>query len=213
MKETISCGKARRELQNALDRGHPLSPAEGEDVCRFLPAQVRMHLEGCPGCRAFLHSLVTFAPLLRSQLESALEDCPAPEVAAILQGTSAFRLQERRPARQRKAVIPAVFRGLRARLLDPGGRSAAVYRWVAAAAVVVLLGGHFGFRSYSVRKTQQVIEQQIGRVVEQIYQEPLLPGIESALLRTPAAISDYWEDLDSGLDGWLEGPQPASHHD
>jgi hypothetical protein len=211
MRETISCRKARREMQNALDRGLPLSPPESDDLSNFLPAQVRMHLQVCPGCREFLHSLVTFTPLLRSQLESSLQDWPDPDLEAILRGTSACGLQERPPGRHREAAISAVFQKLRTRLSGAAGRPAALYRWGAAAAVVVLLASFFGLRTYSARRTQRVIEQQIDRVVASLYQEPLLPGIESALLRTHPDISAYFDDLSSGVDSWLEGPDPASY--
>jgi hypothetical protein len=52
---------------------------------------------------------------------------------------------------------------------------------------------------------QRAIRRQVDRVVEKIYQEPLLTGIESALLRTAPAISDYSEDQERSFGSWLEG--------
>jgi hypothetical protein len=212
MKEQISCRKARRTMQEALDRSDPVSPAEGEQLRRFLPAEVSSHLERCPHCRDFLHSLGTFAPVLRSQLDEALRDYPVPEVAAVLQGKSGKAPKVPSLPRNRVAATPAVFQRFRNRLFGPAGLPAAVYRWVAVAAIALLLASSaIGIRIYSLSATHRVIEQQIDRVIELIYREPLLPGIESALLRTRPSISDYVEDLDRSIDIWLEEPALQSY--
>jgi hypothetical protein len=54
------------------------------------------------------------------------------------------------------------------------------------------------------------IEQEVDRIVEQIYQEPLFAGIETALVRTRADISDYVEDLSKANDRWLEEITPEA---
>ena len=86
-----------------------------------------------------------------------------------------------------------------------------MYRWAAVSAIALLLASLIGIRIYSVSATRRAIEQQIDRVVELIYREPLLPGIESALLRTQPTISDYVEDLDRTIDMWLEESASQSY--
>lgn len=205
MKEQISCRKARGAMQDALDRSDPVSPPEREDLSRFMAGEVLAHIEHCPGCRYFLHSLRTFAPVLRSQLDEALRDYAVPEVAAVLQGKSGKAPKVPSLPRNRVAAAPAVFQRFRNRLFGPAGQPAAVYRWVAVSAIALLLvSSAIGIRIYTLSATHRAIEQQIDRIIELIYREPLLPGIESALLRTRPSISDYVEDLDRSIDIWLE---------
>jgi hypothetical protein len=170
----------------------------------FLPGAVRTHLERCPGCRDFLHSLGTFSSVLRNELDEALQDYPVPEFAAILrevsrQGAGVPPLQK-----HRAGAIPAALGRIGTWLFGPAGKPAVVYRWAAVSAIAVLLASLIGIRIHSVHETRRAIQQQIDRVVELIYQEPLLPGIESALLRTQPTISDYVEDLDRTIDLWFE---------
>lgn len=211
MKRQISCRKVRREMQDALDRSDPVSPAEGEEPMRFLSGEVRAHLEGCSGCQDFLRSLGTFAPVLRSQLDESLRDYPDPQIAAVLQGMSQEESQLRSSNKQRQAVMPAVFQRIRNWLFAPAGKTAAVYRWAAVSTIAVVLASFVGVRIYLVSRTHRVIEEQIDRVVELIYQEPLLSGIESALLRTQPTISDYLEDLDRNVETWLEETASQSY--
>jgi hypothetical protein len=111
----------------------------------------------------------------------------------------------------RGVPIPAAFQRLRNWLFAPVGKPAAVYRWVAVSAVTVALASLIGVRIYSVSRINRAIEEQIDRVVELVYQEPLLPDIESALLRTRPAISDYVEDLNRGLDILSEDTDSESY--
>jgi hypothetical protein len=67
-----------------------------------------------------------------------------------------------------------------------------------------------GFRVYTSFRTNRAIEQEVERIIEQIYQEPLLAGIETALVRTRADISQYVEDLSKADDRWLEEITPES---
>jgi hypothetical protein len=211
MKEQISCRKARRTMQDALDRTDAISLAESEQLTRFLPGEVRAHLERCPGCRDFLHSLETFAPVLRNELDEALQEYPVPEFASLLQGTRGNNARVPWLQKRGGVAIAAALRRLRNRLFGPAGKPAAVYRWAAVSAIALLLASLIGIRIYSVSATHRAIEQQIDRVVELIYREPLLPGIESALLRTQPTISDYVEDLDRTVDMWLEESASQSY--
>ena len=206
MKKQISCGKTKRAIQDALDRGEPISPAQREQFTQFLPGEVRSHLERCPDCRDYLYSLGTFASLLRSQLDESLQDYPDPDFTAFLgrTGRNEIDLRLPSPGKQREAGIPAAFQRFRSWLFAPAGKPAAVYRWAAVSALALLAASLIGFRIYSVSATHRAIRQQIDRVVELIYRDPLLPGIESALLRTQPDISDYVEDLNRAIDNWLE---------
>lgn len=204
MNKRISCRKTRRAIHDILDRVHPASGKESGDPAEFLSGKVRRHLEGCPGCRDFLHSLGTFAPVLRSQLESALEDYPGPEVAVVLQQANAPGPAAPAPAGARGGSIREALRKLRKRLFGPVGKPVQVIRLAAVsvlAAVLICLGG---VRIYTPWRTQRMIEQQIERIVAGIYQEPLLPGVESALMRTQPSISDYIEDMSSTAEIWGE---------
>ena len=211
MNKRISCRKTRRAIQDALDRMHPASMTESGDLSRFLSAEVRRHLEGCPGCRDFLHSLGSFAPVLRIQLESALEDYAGPEVAVVLQGRNAPAPQAAALSEGRGALIPTALRKLRNWLFGPAGKPVPVVRLAAVSALAVVLICLGGMRIYMLSRTHRLIEQQIERIVAGIYQEPLLPGIESALLRTQPSISDYIEDLSSSAEIWGEDTSMESY--
>jgi hypothetical protein len=224
MNKRISCRKTRRAIQDALDRVQPGFMTERGDLSRFLPEKVREHLEGCPGCGDFLNALATFAPALHTQLEFALKDYTGPEVRAVIEGRTASQetiaLQGKAAARpqaaalsgRRGGMIPSAFQKLRNWLLGPAGKPAPMYRLVSLSVLVAVLVCLGGVRIYVVSRTHRMIEQQIDRIVAGIYQEPLLPGIESALLRTQPGISDYMEDLnlsteildeDTGLESYL----------
>jgi hypothetical protein len=155
------------------------------------------HLEGCLDCQDFLHSLGTFAPILRNQLDEALRDYPGPVFEAALRGNT-------RIERERAGLIAAAFKRIVNWLFAPAGKPALAYRWVAVSAIVAALVLPIGLRIYLVSRTQRAIERQMDRVVELIFEEPLVPGIESALLRTQPSISDYVDDLERSVDIWLE---------
>lgn len=204
MKKQMSCREARRGMQDALDRADQLALAEREDLTKFLPGEVRAHLEGCSGCQDFLRSLCTFAPVLRRQLDESLRACPDPQVAAALQGMNREESRLGSSNKPRQTAVPAVLQRIRDWLFAPAGKSAAVYRWAVVSTIAVMLVSFIGVRIYLVSRTHRVIEAQIDRVVELLYQEPLLAGVESALIRTQPTISDYVEDLDLSAEPWLE---------
>ena len=212
MKKHVSCRQARREMQNVLDRSDPISPVDSEDRTKFLPGEVRAHLKRCPACRDFLYSLGTFAPVLRSQLDESLEEYPDPDFTAILRVSAGAQSQIPPLRKQRGQAIPAAFQKLRDWLFGPAGKPAPVYRLVAVSALAVVLAlSPIGVRIYSVTRTRQAIRDQIDRVVELVYEEPLLPGIESALLRAQPTISDYMDNLIRSVDSWLEDTGSESY--
>lgn len=100
--------------------------------------------------------------------------------------------------------MPAVLQRIRDWLFSPAGKTAALYRWAVVSTIAVVLASFLGVRIYLVSRTHRVIEEQIDRVVELVYQEPLLADVESALIRTQPGISDYVEDLDLSTETWLE---------
>lgn len=215
MKKRISCRKTRQAIQDALDRMHPASMSGSGDLSRFLSAEVRRHLEGCPECRDFLDSIGNFAPVLRTQLEAALADYPGPGVAAPLQGAemggSAPDLQEVALPEARGGAIRAAFRKLRDWLFAPAGKPAPVVRLAAVSAIAALLVCLGGVRIYMQSRTHRMIEEQVERMVSGLYQEPLLPGVESALLRTQPGISEYMEELNSSAEIWGEDTGTESY--
>ena len=183
MRGRRTCRRVRRAIQDVLDR----SGAEAADL---LPATIREHLRQCRGCRDYHASLRSLAPMLRDELDAALRDYPAADVAAVV----------RRGSSRMAGPVPVS----RRRLFVPGGSFAAVYRWAAVSVLTAVLATVIGLRIHSVSTTQRAIEQQIESVVEMIYREPLLPGLESALLRARPAFADYVEEMDRGVDAWLE---------
>ncbi len=191
-------------MQDALDRADQPAVAESEGLTKFLPGEVRTHLEGCSGCQDFLRSLCTFAPVLRRQLDESLRACPDPQVAAALQGMNREESQLGSSNKPRQTAMPAVFQRIRDWLFSPAGKTAALYRWAVVSTIAVVLASFLGVRIYLVSRTHRVIEEQIDRVVELVYQEPLLADVESALIRTQPSISDYVEDLDLSTETWLE---------
>jgi hypothetical protein len=128
MKEQISCRKVRRALQDALDRGDPVSVADNEYLTRFLPREVRVHLEHCLDCRDFLHSLTTFAPVLRNQLDEALRDYPDPEFTSVLQGNRGATTPVLSGEEQRGGPAATAFQRFVNWLFGPAGKPARVYR-------------------------------------------------------------------------------------
>ena len=211
MNERISCRKTRQRIQDALDRMHPAFMSESGDLSGFLNREERSHLEGCPECRDFLESLAAFAPVLRAQLEAALAGYPGGGVAALLRGTSAPGPQAAASSEGRGASIRAAFRQLRDWLFGPAGQPVPVVRLAAVSVLAALLVCLGGVRLCMLSRTQRMIEQQVERTVAGLYQEPLLPGVESALLRTQPGISDYIEDLGSGAEIWGEDTGTESY--
>jgi predicted anti-sigma-YlaC factor YlaD len=188
MKAPRTCRKVREALQEAMDRGAVRS--------KFLPEEVRAHLGHCSACRSFADSLGTLAPLLRNQLDEALRDWQVPEIEVVLQERTG-------PAAAPDPSTPVVMPRIRRWLFARQGKPARVYRLAALtvlAAVLIVTG----VRIYSVTTRQRAIRLEIDRVVEMIYQEPLLTGIESALLRTAPLISDYSEEQERSFQAWLE---------
>ena len=208
MKKRVSCRKTRRAIHDVLDRMHPASMKESGDPAVFLTAEVHGHLEGCPGCRDFLHSLGTFRPVLRAQFDAALKEYTGPEVAIVLEGANAPGSPAVAPFGLRGGSIPSALRKLRDLLFGPAGKPLHAIRLTAVAAlatlaalvaVLICIGG---VRIYTPWRTRRMIEQQVERIVAGIYQEPLLPGVESALLRTQPSLSDYMEELSGTAEPW-----------
>ncbi|UCF96204.1 MAG: hypothetical protein JSV89_13570 [Spirochaetaceae bacterium] len=216
MKRTISCRRARREVQNLLDRVDLVFLAHSENMPNFMPAELKAHLEQCTECREFFQTLSTFAPALRDQLDAALRNFSAPAFETVLQEQTETARQGGVEYEERKDTgrsIAAAFHRLSRRLFcwlfGPVQRP--VIRWAAVSAAGLLLASLIGLRVYNTYTTNRAIEQQLDRVVELIYQEPLLSGIESALLRTRPTLFDYVEDLSRDTDGWLESTTSESY--
>ena len=79
----------------------------------------------------------------------------------------------------------------------------AALRWASISLAGLLLVSMIGFRVYASFRTNRAIEQEVGRIIEQIYREPLLAGIETALVRSRTDISDYVEDLSRATESFL----------
>jgi hypothetical protein len=142
--------------------------------------------------------------MLRNALDEALRDYPVTDVAAVVRRAGSRTKEPAARPRPPILSIPAALGKLRRRLVAPGGRPVAVFRWAVVSTMAVVLVTVIGLRIYTVSTTHRAIEQQIESVVEAIYREPLLPGLESALLRARPAFGDYVEEMDRGVDAWLE---------
>lgn len=198
----MSCKKCRMGLQDLFDRVNLVSVTDGESILKFMPREFGGHLEQCSECSQFFETLTDFAPALLEQIDRAVYDPPTPDLAVILE-------RQRQPAVPQEScrhsrVPVSAFQKTVWRLFGPARRPVAALRWASLSLAGLLLASVIGFRVYTSFRTNRAIEQEVGRIIEQIYQEPLLAGIETALVRTRADISDYVEDLSEANDlrGW-----------
>ena len=207
-RQKISCKKCRAGMQGIFDRVNLASATDSESILKFMPRELGEHLEQCNECREFFETLTNFAPALAEQLDSAVHDRPTPDLAVILDRQRQPAVpQERNRAGQ---VIPPAIRKIVLWLFGPARRPVAALRWASISLAGLLLVSMIGFRVYTSFRTNRAIEQEVGRIVEQIYREPLLAGIETALVRTGTDISDYVEDLSKASDRWFEEITPES---
>jgi hypothetical protein len=206
-RKRMSCKKCRMGLQDLFDRVDLVSLTDGESILKFMPREFGRHLEQCNECSQFFETLTDFAPALLEQIDRAVYDRPIPKPEDILDRQRRQDAQERnRPSR----VLVSAFRKIVLRLFGPARRPVAALRWATLSLAGLLLASVIGFRVYTSFRTNRVIEQEVGRIIEQIYQEPLLAGIETALVRTRADISEYVEDMSEASDRWLEEIIPES---
>lgn len=206
-RKRMSCKKCRMGLQDLFDRVDLVSLTDGESILKFMPREFGRHLEQCNECSQFFETLTDFAPALLEQIDRAVYDRPIPEPEDILdRQRRQDALERNRPSR----VLVSAFRKIVWRLFGPARRPVAALRWATLSLAGLLLASVIGFRVYTSFRTNRVIEQEVGRIIEQIYQEPLLAGIETALVRTRADISEYVEDLSEASDRWLEEIIPES---
>jgi len=206
-RKRMSCKKCRMGLQDLFDRVNLVSVTDGESILKFMPRELGGHLEQCSECSQFFETLTDFAPALLEQIDRAVYDPPAPEPEAILDRQ---RRQDAQESCRHSRVPVSAFRKTVWRLFGPARRPVAALRWASLSLAGLLLASVIGFRVYTSFRTNRAIEQEVGRIIEQIYQEPLLAGIETALVRTRADISDYVEDLSEANDRWLEEITPES---
>lgn len=206
-RKRMSCKKCRMGLQDLFDRVDLVSLTDGESILKFMPREFGRHLEQCNECSQFFETLTDFAPALLEQIDRAVYDRPIPEPEDILdRQRRQDALERNRPSR----VLVSAFRKIVWRLFGPARRPVAALRWATLSLAGLLLASVIGFRVYTSFRTNRVIEQEVGRIIEQIYQEPLLAGIETALVRTRADISEYVEDMSEASDRWLEEIIPES---
>jgi hypothetical protein len=203
----MSCKKCREGIQDLFDRVNLVTASDGESILRFMPREFGEHLEKCGKCTEFFETLTDFAPALLEQLDRAVCDPPAPEPADMLKGRRRQEVRERYGAGQ---VLVSTLRKTAWRLFGPVRGPLAVLRWASLSLAVLLLASVIGFQVYTSFRTNRSIGQEVDRIVEQIYQEPLLAGIETAVLRTRADISDYVEDMSEANRLWLEEETPGS---
>ena len=202
--KAISCRKVRREVQEILDRLDPAVMSDDRNISTLLPAAVRAHTQRCRECREVAHTLSTFAPMLRDQLDQAVADLPAPAFEAALQDHRSYGRQASEGPRRIGSSIRVACQRFRSWLTGPAHRPAGALRRAAVTLVVLTLMAAVGIPMYRVNRTNRAIQQQIDRVVEQIYSEPLQYGIETALVRTQPSITSYLEDSSRATDAWFE---------
>lgn len=194
-------------MQDIFDRVNLVSMTDSESILKFMPRELGEHLDQCNKCREFFETLTGFAPALLEQLDRAVQDRPTPEPKVILQRQRQQDAQERNRAGR---VFPSAFRKTAWRLFGPARRPVAALRWASLFLAGLLIASVIGFRAYTSFRTNRAIEQEVDRIIERIYQEPLLAGIETALVRTRADISGYVEDLSKANDPQLEEITPES---
>lgn len=187
----VSCRTARVELQDLLDRLAPASMGDTTRMSSFMSRRLNEHLEQCSSCREFFQTLVACAPLLRDQLDEAVADLPAPAFQAVLQARAAGRREGPVGAGRAAGRTAGLLRRIFGRLHAPQAGAVAVLRWAALPIVGVLLVSVISWRIRTDYRTRRVIQEQVDRTVELLYEEPLLSGVESALLRTRPTIDDY----------------------
>ena len=202
MKETISCRRARRQVQNLLDRVGPLLIDSQQSMSKHVPRGLRAHLQCCPKCDKFLRSLASMAPALRDQLDRALLDHPPVPLPALLRERAGARAEFNREAERGAGTVADRPAGSLRRLFAPIGRPSVIMRWAAVSFVGVLLLSLIALRIHSSTATNRLIQAQVDGMVELIYREPLLADVESALLRTRPTMSDYVDDLNRAAEPW-----------
>jgi hypothetical protein len=194
-------------MQELFDRVNLASVTDSDSILKFMLRELGEHLEQCNECRKFFETLTDFAPALLGQLDRAVGDLPTPEPEVILERKRQQNAQERNRTSE---VFLSGFRRTAWRRFGAARRPVAALRWAFLSLAGLLLVSVVGFRVYTSFRTNRAIEQEVERIIEQIYQEPLLAGIETALVRTRADISQYVEDLSKADDRWLEEITPES---
>ena len=194
-------------MQDIFDRVNLVSATDSESILKFMPREFGRHLEQCNECSEFFETLTDFAPSLLEQLDQAVHDRPTPETEDIPDRQRQQDAQERNRAGR---VLLSAFRKTIRGIFGPVRRPVAALRWASMSLAGLFLVSVIGFRVHTSFRTNRAIEQEVDRIIEQIYQEPLLAGIETALVRTRADISDYVEDLSKANDRWLEAITPES---
>jgi predicted anti-sigma-YlaC factor YlaD len=172
----VSCREARKKLQEYLDSQNWTASGETANLERFMPHQLREHLEQCPDCSFFWQDLSGFAPALKDQLDLAVQQIPSPDIEGIVS-----RQAEQEPLR-------------------PTPKPALALRWAALSLAGLLLIVFVGLQIRENIRTRRAIEREIERIVETLYREPLLPGVESALVR----YRYFSRDDELELEQWLE---------
>ena len=209
-----SCRCVRREVQNALDRFDASLSGDERILTASLPQAVRMHLESCGECRRYVRSLITLRRELGDRLDRELSEIPPPDLNTLLHeadsGGDAVR-ERGWVGRASVRGFARVFASLRRWLLAPASGPALALRRTAVCLAGIVLVSAAGLRIHTVYRTHQIIRRQIDSVVERIYSEPLMPGIESALLHTRPSFSDYMEETSRAVDAWLEDVESYSH--
>ncbi len=172
----VSCREARKKLQEYLDKQSWMACDEAANLERFMPPRLREHLERCSDCTVFWQDLSGFAPALKDQLDLAVQQIPEPDVEGIVS-------RQERQERIRSTRKPAF-----------------VFRRAALSLAALLFVVFVGLQIRENLRARRAIEREIERIVEILYREPLLPGVESALVR----YRDFGRDGELQLEQWLE---------
>lgn len=193
---SVACLRVRRALQEYLDGTprHRLENRLGFEQnephsrgARF----VSEHLSSCPECAAFARSLEGLGAGLRKALNSRLASLPPPRIDEALLREAARRqhAQEERRREHRSAWSRGV-------------------RWAAFPVAAAIIAAVLGPILTRQAETGRLIRQEITVFVDQLYAEPLLEGVESALYAGP----DDLELLDKArgdIARWLGSGEPS----
>jgi hypothetical protein len=200
--KNISCRKARRGIQDMLDR----IDLAGVSLPGYVPREIVGHFDRCPSCSRYYRALSTFAPALRAELDGALGGRPAAALEKVFQQEE-IRRALRAGGDSGAAAALRMLQSAGRCLYALASRRRAV--WAGLSVAGLLLASTIGLRLWAVQRTDRVIREQVQSVVELIYGEPLLPDVESALLRSQPDLGGYLEEMDGALEGWFQETEAA----
>lgn len=177
----VSCALVRKALQEWHDGGLPSHPAPF----------VGEHVSSCAECAAFARSLESLAARLRETLDSRLAGLPAPRIDEVLLRESA----RPRPVEEKRRHPSSAAWTKR-------------LPWAAVPVAAAILAALLGPVLARQVRTRRIVRHEIALFVDQLYAEPLLGGVESALDGGPDGLR-LLDEAQRDVESWLGGGDPS----